>query len=101
MEKELMIRGFYRLNKLLINMINCEDKQETIRLSSCFMDDVQELISLIYVEKNIDDEDIEQFRQSLVDLEKESMQELEDNKEPATDDPIEPDATALQEDQKD
>jgi len=78
MEKDLMVRGCHRLNKLLIDLINCEDRQEIIRLSNCFIDDAQELIALIYVENQITDEDVEKFKQTLIDIEKDAMKELND-----------------------
>jgi hypothetical protein len=75
MEKDLMIRGFYRLSKIMQDMIGCNDKQEIIRLSNVFMDDVQELIALIYVENEIGDEDLEEFKQVISHIEKEAMAE--------------------------
>jgi hypothetical protein len=75
MEKDLMIRGYYRISKIMQNMISCNDKQEIIRLSSSFMDEVQDLISLIYVEENITEEDIEKFKLELTNTEKDIMEE--------------------------
>jgi hypothetical protein len=81
MEKDLMIRGFYRLSKLMQAMIDCNEKQEIIRLSNVFMDDAQELIALLYVENDINDEDLEKFKQGIEDIEKEAMTELNDRQE--------------------
>ena len=78
MDKNLMIRGFYRINKLMQSMIDCNDKQELIRLGNIFVDDTQELLSLIYVENEISDEDLEKFKQGIEDIEKEAMTELND-----------------------
>ena len=81
MQKDVMIRGYYRLNKMLIDLINCEDKQEIIRLSNCFIDDAQELIALIYVENSMGDEDIEEFKKELVNIEEVAMVDLNDGEE--------------------
>ena len=78
MDKGLMIRGFYRINKLMQSMIDCEEKQELIRLGNIFIDDTQELLSLIYVKNEINDEDLEEFKQGIADIEKDAMAELND-----------------------
>ena len=94
MEKDLMKNGYYRLNNLLMGIINCTDKQEIIRLSNIIIDDIQEFVALIYVENEIGDEDLEEFKQGLIDVEKEAMAELNDGE-----DAVEDDVTAVEEEE--
>lgn len=76
MIKDLSAKGCNRLNKLLLKIIDCEDKQEIIRLSNILMDEIQAFIALIYVENEINDEDVAKFKQGLIDIEKEAMKEF-------------------------
>jgi len=74
MEKDLMIRGFYRLSKLMQDMIRCEDKQELIRLSTSFLNDTGDLIAMLYVENGVEQDDVEKYNKEIDNVENEATE---------------------------
>jgi len=80
MDEILLKNGFYRLSKLLMEIINTKEKEVLIKLSNSFLDGAGEFIAALYVENNINQEDVEKHNKELNDIEEVAMTELNDGK---------------------
>lgn len=80
-DTELINSGFARLNKILMNMIDCsenKDKNKLMNFADNFKNDSESFIALLYDNAGIDDDDIEIFsaiRQKTEDVAIEMQQE--------------------------
>ena len=74
MENDLTVKGFNKLTNALTEMIYCEDRQQLIKLSTNFLNDVGDFIAMLYVENRIEQKDIDNFNKEIDNIENEAVE---------------------------